>query len=252
MSAKRPLPDASDSPIFRSEHIDDRKSTFIALFSPTLRAPALQALPELRSASHRIAAWRLPSSQKTLTPQSSTLYSLGHDDDGEQWAGSKLEKLLVDLKVEGTVVVGRWYGGINLGPVRFTHIENCARDAIKQAAGYHTPPLTKCPRTGDGSPQQGVLEQAAKAALVSELLERNRSISVLRDLVNQKRAAQSLPYFEALPLARLRALERAKDATTAFLLKEIDKLEKLDAKNVIQDPSAEHLKSDEQPSLPDP
>ena len=33
------------------------------------------------------------------------------------------------------IIVTRWYGGIHLGPDRFKHISNCARDILHQM-GY--------------------------------------------------------------------------------------------------------------------
>ncbi|KAL9035343.1 MAG: hypothetical protein Q9214_006625, partial [Letrouitia sp. 1 TL-2023] len=139
MSLKRqrpPSPPTSDAnSIYRSSLILDRASTFCALFSPTLTAKHLQSLPELNSATHKIAAWRTPSAQRSLTPSSTTtkpLFSTGYSDDGERYGGKTLEKLLVALNVSGAVVVGRYYGGVMLGPVRFEHIKNCATEAILQ------------------------------------------------------------------------------------------------------------------------
>jgi len=61
---------------------------------------------------------------------------LKHDnyDDGENAAGSKLAYLL-ELRKEGgvLVVVTRWYGGVPLGPKRFHHIVNCARELLEYA-----------------------------------------------------------------------------------------------------------------------
>lgn len=51
-----------------------------------------------------------------------------YDDDGEDAAGGRLLHLLQILDVKNTVVVvSRWYGGVKLGPARFTHINNAAR-----------------------------------------------------------------------------------------------------------------------------
>jgi hypothetical protein len=53
-------------------------------------------------------------------------------DDGEQYGGSHLLKVLNE---EGTVdilvVCSRWFGGTMLGPIRFQHIEKCARAALE-------------------------------------------------------------------------------------------------------------------------
>ena len=54
-----------------------------------------------------------------------------NDNDGEDCAGSRLAQLLEMRKEMGIlVVVSRWYGGIPLGPKRFAHITNAARDVL--------------------------------------------------------------------------------------------------------------------------
>src|SRR5690242_6181035 len=131
MAQKRAHPESPPiiPEVFHSSKIDEQTSSFIGAFSPTLSATALQRLPEFRTASHRIAAWRKPSRQKSLTP-SKPLLETGHDDDGESWAGGRIARVLNDTQAVGTVVVARWYGGQNIGPIRFAHIESCAKEAI--------------------------------------------------------------------------------------------------------------------------
>lgn len=129
MTGKRPRSGSpstttpADDDIYTSEPILDRQSTFIAHYSPTLHAKALQKLPDLATASHRMAAWRFPSNQRTITAnsQQSTrkqLFETGRDDDGEKGGGRALEKLMESMQVTGSVMVARWYGGVMLGPVR--------------------------------------------------------------------------------------------------------------------------------------
>ncbi|PWN21776.1 hypothetical protein BCV69DRAFT_238149, partial [Microstroma glucosiphilum] len=56
----------------------------------------------------------------------------GQDDDGERWGGEKVLRVMKEMgAVDVFVVVSRWYGGTNLGPVRFDHIALCAREAIR-------------------------------------------------------------------------------------------------------------------------
>ena len=56
-----------------------------------------------------------------------------YDDDGEDAAGGRLLHLLQILDVKDTiVVVTRWYGGVKLGPTRFTHINNAARILLEK------------------------------------------------------------------------------------------------------------------------
>ena len=59
-----------------------------------------------------------------------------YDDGGEDAAGGRLLHLLQILDVQNTVVVvSRWFGGIKLGPARFTHINNAAR-LLLEKCGY--------------------------------------------------------------------------------------------------------------------
>ncbi|EFO12750.1 hypothetical protein LOAG_15784, partial [Loa loa] len=52
-------------------------------------------------------------------------------DDGEVGAGAKLLNLLELMKAKNVlVIITRWYGGIHLGPDRFRHICNLARQIL--------------------------------------------------------------------------------------------------------------------------
>ena len=235
MSRKRPR---SSSPVtddahavFISSPIEDRGSTHIGLFSPTATAKQLQARPDVKEASHRIAAWRTPGKQKSLSGK--PVYDVGHDDDGEQHAGKKLERLLADLNVEGAVVVARWYGGILLGPVRFTHFENCAREAISK---WRHEVGEEAKRRKVEEDEKFEREKSAQA-----LEERDSSITVLRDLLAEKTAtkneggvssppsqSQEVPKkidYSVMDLPSLRRLEQARDRTIAWILKQIEKAE---------------------------
>lgn len=62
------------------------------------------------------------------------------EDDGETAAGGRLLHLMEILNVRNVlVVVSRWYGGILLGPDRFKHINNCARNILVEKS-YTNPP----------------------------------------------------------------------------------------------------------------
>ena len=57
-----------------------------------------------------------------------------NDDDGETAAGRRLALLLDTMDVSNAmVIVTRWYGGIHLGPARFRHINNVARELIERS-----------------------------------------------------------------------------------------------------------------------
>lgn len=54
-----------------------------------------------------------------------------NDDDGEDAAGSRLAHLLEMRNEDGVlIVVSRWFGGVHLGPKRFAHITNVARQLL--------------------------------------------------------------------------------------------------------------------------
>ena len=219
----------SASSIFRSSPIEDRSSKFIAFYSPTLAAKELQAHTEFKSASHRIAAWRKPSSQRALNAQ--RLLKTGHDDDGEKYGGKALEKVLAEMEVEGAVVVARWYGGVLLGPVRFDHIKDSARDAIIQWSQDKERSAKKAKVQED---------EAEKERLITTLPERDQSIIVLRDLLAEKSRISSsapggkitpakVPNYSTLPLATLQKLEQVRDASIGWILKQIEKVEEKQA-----------------------
>jgi Uncharacterized protein family UPF0029 len=242
-------PGASEHRTFRSSPIKDRSSTFIAVYSPTLSFKTLQATPEFKTATHRIAAWRKPSAQRSISGSQNRIYDTGHDDDGEQYGGKRLEKVLNEMDVEGAVMVARWYGGVLLGPVRFTHIENCAREAIGkwklEAAGS----ARRAGEDGDAAQKRRKVEDEEKdrVRLAKLLQERDHSIFALRCLLKDKMEEVSpagpsdkseaerkesitsptkLVNYSAMPLLALKRLEKAKDATIAWILQEIDKSEK--------------------------
>lgn len=239
--------------IFESLPIEDRDSKFVGLFSSVVPAKELQAHAPYKNASHRILAWRKPSNQQSLTSFKTTaergpkpIYTTGSDDDGEKYAGKKLEKLLIDLDIVGSVVVARWYGGTLLGPVRFTHMEQVARDAIvkwRESQGITvSSKKTKTEPTPDLTPEQ---EAEQRVKLVKLLNNRDNSIKVLRGLLAEKKVAKaensassSTPAVEPpastpsatidyspMPLSKLKQLEKAKDTTIAWILKQIDEAE---------------------------
>jgi putative IMPACT (imprinted ancient) family translation regulator len=75
-------------------------------------------------------AWRLTQ----ILSDGTTILKHDNDDDGEDGAGSRLAQLLQHTRLERgiVVVVSRWFGGIHLGPKRFAHIVNAARDLLRQ------------------------------------------------------------------------------------------------------------------------
>lgn len=217
--------------VFRSASIKEQTSLFIGAFSPTLSAKALQSLPEFKTATHKIAAWRKRSRQKSLVPDTKVLYDLGHDDDGESWAGRRLQNVLTDTQVEGTVVVARWYGGQNIGPIRFTHMETCAKEAILKWKVADT-----AARDEQTAKKQKIDDEIALKELRITLQERDYNIFALRKLLAEKKAKlndeeltlptpQKPQDYSRMALDALRRVDKARDATIAFILKQIDKIE---------------------------
>ncbi|MBZ3891928.1 Protein IMPACT [Sciurus carolinensis] len=71
------------------------------------------------------------------------------EDDGETAAGGRLLHLMEILNVRNVlVVVSRWYGGILLGPDRFKHINNCARNILVEKNYTSSPVSYRAQHTG--------------------------------------------------------------------------------------------------------
>lgn len=123
-----------DIEIMHGEPITDRKSTFQGhLASISSRNQADQVLAELKksrkiaNAAHNVMAYRIYNEENNA-------YIQDCDDDGENAAGSRLLHLLQIIDARNViVVVTRWYGGLLLGPDRFKHYNNCARDLLQTA-----------------------------------------------------------------------------------------------------------------------
>jgi hypothetical protein len=262
MSLKRerspsiPLP----TNIFHSRKIVDSTGTssFEAAFSPTLSVKALQALLKFKSSSHRIAAWRKRSRQRSLMPDTKILYDLGYDDDGEKWAGSRLQHVLNDTQVEGVIVCARWYGGQNIGPIRFTHIEDCAKQAIWNWKMSHQEEEKK-----SVIKKQKLEEETMRKELEKNLRERDLNIFVLRKLLADKNAKlndegpvpptpqKPPPDYGKMSMEALKRVDKARDATIAFVLKQIDVVdEKLKAAGALEEPTQDSFKDAKEQQAP--
>lgn len=116
--------------------ITDRRSTFQPHLAPVVTPRQVKTVLEklyenkkIASATHNIYAYRIYCEDKHSFLQDC-------EDDGETAAGGRLLHLLQILDVRNVmVVVSRWYGGILLGPDRFKHINNCARNILVEE-GY--------------------------------------------------------------------------------------------------------------------
>uniref|UniRef100_A0A4W6CLY6 Impact RWD domain protein n=1 Tax=Lates calcarifer TaxID=8187 RepID=A0A4W6CLY6_LATCA len=123
-------------PIKHGNPITDRRSTFQPHLAPVVTPRQVKVVLEklyenkkIASATHNIFAYRIYCEDKHSFLQDC-------EDDGETAAGGRLLHLLQILDVRNVmVVVSRWYGGILLGPDRFKHINNCARNILVEE-GY--------------------------------------------------------------------------------------------------------------------
>ncbi|KIK67500.1 hypothetical protein GYMLUDRAFT_37635 [Collybiopsis luxurians FD-317 M1] len=126
-----------------SQEIRDRGSTFVAtVFSASSPDEAKSHVEYLRkvlhaprAATHEISAWRCmvlkPGKTGLGSPDDFELKT-GYDDDGEQWAGIRILRAMESQAVlDAVVICSRWYGGIMLGPARFSHIETCTTEACR-------------------------------------------------------------------------------------------------------------------------
>ena len=216
---KVPLPDHTTT----TKEIEDRGSRFKGYFiqfdSNAQLEPMRQAidhLPELSKADHKISAWRVHSDRvhdKVVT---------GWDDDGEKWAGDKVLGILKASEQFGLVVVVRWYGGVMLGPRRFEHIVDVAADAIvtyKANVGQMKLTLTPPSSQAAHSDQQQQLQR--------QLVARDLSIANLRKIVESKRPSPSpsssptkaAPTYDDMSVDQLKNLLKARDNTIEALRK---------------------------------
>uniref|UniRef100_A0A8B9VZV4 Impact RWD domain protein n=1 Tax=Anas zonorhyncha TaxID=75864 RepID=A0A8B9VZV4_9AVES len=125
--------------IHHGNPLTDRRSTFQAHLAPVVTTRQVKRVLEklyenkkIASATHNIYAYRIYCEDKQTFLQDC-------EDDGETAAGGRLLHLMQILDVHNVlVVVSRWYGGILLGPDRFKHINNCARNVLVEYNYVHS------------------------------------------------------------------------------------------------------------------
>ncbi|KAI9203215.1 ribosomal protein S5 domain 2-type protein [Polychytrium aggregatum] len=128
--------DSTDSRVPAIVHADepivDRKSVFIAHAAAVRNEDEVKRVVEtllqdrrIARATHNIMAYRIVTE--------SGIVRQDNDDDGETAAGQRLQHMLQISDCRNVVVVvTRFYGGIQLGPARFKHINNAARMLLEQ------------------------------------------------------------------------------------------------------------------------
>jgi len=114
--------------------LEDRKSVFQGHAATVMSLAEVKAVmnklkssSKIARATHNMLAYRIEGEKSSSLLQDC-------DDDGEDAAGGRMLHLLQLLDVKNVVVVvSRWYGGIHLGPDRFKHINNAARQVLELA-----------------------------------------------------------------------------------------------------------------------
>ncbi|BGP51783.1 hypothetical protein JCM10450v2_007739 [Rhodotorula kratochvilovae] len=134
------------SPVLASDPLTDRASTFVAHAAPCTNRVQAQTLQThvraLRNrdhpveCSHEVLGWRcmaLKPGRSGLESEDDWKVEGGADDDGEKGAGAVVKEVLEkEGGVDCAIVVSRLYGGIMLGPARFTHIRTVASQALSR------------------------------------------------------------------------------------------------------------------------
>ena len=124
--------------------LEDRKSVFQGHTATVISLAEVKAVMEelkrsskIARATHNMFAYRIQGEKSSSLLQDC-------DDDGEDAAGGRMLHLLQLLDVKNVlVVVSRWYGGIHLGPDRFKHINNAARQVLELAGLISDRPAKK-------------------------------------------------------------------------------------------------------------
>lgn len=121
----------------------DRRSSFQGHLANAATSQDVQLVREqlienkkIAKGSHQMVAYRIVNENGSWCAYS--------DEDGEKGAGTVLKHLLDILDARNVVViVTRWYGGVPLGPDRFKHISNCAREVLMTSEQVHAKPTPK-------------------------------------------------------------------------------------------------------------
>jgi len=137
------MPD--DIQIIESEPISDRKSTFVGRACRISHPSQVPLILSHLMSDRRISRAAHPIIH-AYRCQVGTLLHQDNDDDGETAAGGRLAHLLQILEVNNVlVIVSRYFGGIHLGPNRFKHINQAARNALEMGGFLDEPEIKRNP-----------------------------------------------------------------------------------------------------------
>jgi len=117
--------------VAKAEPITDRKSAFVGRACEITDPTQVQLVLEHLMSDRHVARAAHPIIRAWRCTMDGVLHQ-DNDDDGETAAGSRLAHLLQILEVDNVlVIVTRYFGGIHLGPDRFKHINQAARNALE-------------------------------------------------------------------------------------------------------------------------
>ncbi|KAJ3173053.1 hypothetical protein HDU88_004512 [Geranomyces variabilis] len=236
------LPNFVPAKLFASRKIEDRGSVFIA-YAAEVRSlqdvgrmtKAIRAEPATRGAAHHMVAYRFldlkPGRTGLAGPDDFHTVS-GNDDDGERYGSERMIRLMAKYDaIDVLLVVSRVWGGENLGPVRFTHIENVTHDALKKGGFIGAPPAG----AGAAQPASSALlsafeqEQAVKKlrekdAVIESLREQLRAAEGQTSSPASRPSSQTTMEYGAMNAEKAQRLLKARENTIKLLAKKMDAL----------------------------
>lgn len=116
--------------IYAAVPITDRKSVFVGRACRISHPSEVPHILSYLMSDRRISRAKHPIINAWRCQIDNTIHQ-DNDDDGESAAGGRLAHLLQILEVNNVlVIVTRYFGGIHLGPDRFKHINQAARNAL--------------------------------------------------------------------------------------------------------------------------
>ncbi|KAF8622063.1 hypothetical protein AX15_007213 [Amanita polypyramis BW_CC] len=126
-----------------AEPIVDRKSVFVGRACHIADSNQVPHIISTLRSDKRIARAAHPTIWAYRFQVGNTL-SQDNEDDGETAAGGRLAHLLQIMELDNVlVVVTRYFGGIHLGPDRFKHINNAARNALEVGGFLDSPDVKR-------------------------------------------------------------------------------------------------------------
>ncbi|KZW04178.1 UPF0029-domain-containing protein [Exidia glandulosa HHB12029] len=128
---QEPVPLPAHINLFEAEPITDRKSAFVGRACRIAHPNEVPAVLDHLMSDRKVARAAHPIIHAWRCSVNGVMQS-DNDDDGESAAGGRLAHLLQLMDLDHVlVIVTRYFGGIHLGPDRFKHINQAARNALE-------------------------------------------------------------------------------------------------------------------------